>query len=141
MFHFFYYRQLDDPDNKNFPIQQLVCSLQKLVYSTMNILKLWHHLLKIQRKYFCLLFDGRSVSTRALSMPVNVSEMAQNNFSDYTHPIVRTKLMHIIMLSSSEDYGKKDVNAPTQDSQRVTRRYTYVVLNLDRSLRWIYLPD
>ena len=81
------------------------------------------------------------MSTRALSMPVNVSEMAQNNFSDYTHPIVRTKLMHIIMLSSSEDYGKKDVNAPTQDSQRVTRRYTYVVLNLDRSLRWIYLPD
>ena len=39
-----YCPQLDDPENQQFPIQQLKYSLKKQVYSTMDILKLWHHL-------------------------------------------------------------------------------------------------
>ena len=45
-----------DPDNQQFPIQQLVCFSQKPVYSTEDILILCHHHLKITTQIFLLPF-------------------------------------------------------------------------------------
>ena len=47
MLRLFYSPDIYDPDNQQFPLQQLLCFLQNPVYSTMYILILWHHLLKI----------------------------------------------------------------------------------------------
>ena len=56
MLRLFYCRQLDEPDNQNFPKHQLVF-FQKPLYSTMDIFKFWHHLLIITTQIFLLLFD------------------------------------------------------------------------------------
>ena len=56
MFRIFYCHKLNDLYNQWFTKQQLVCFSQKSEYSTIDIFKLWHHLLKIITQIFLLSF-------------------------------------------------------------------------------------
>ena len=69
---------------------------------------------------------GSSESTRALATSVSVSENAQKNLGESTHPIGSTRSMHINMPSSPDADGMTYANAPTCAGLTVPQWYASV---------------
>ena len=61
------------------------------------------------------------MSNRSLVKAFNVSEKAQKNFGESTHPISRTKSTQIVIQSLYGAYGTTYVNATTWDGRIVPR--------------------
>ena len=64
-------------------------------------------------------------------MSVSVSKYAQKNLGETTHPIGRTRLMHMTRPLSPGADGMTYTNAPTYDGLTVPRWFVSVNSNLD----------
>ena len=65
--------------------------------------------------------------TRLFAVSVRVSEKAQKNFGESTHPISNTRSMHMIITFSAGTDGTTHENVPTWDGFRVPQWYASVM--------------
>ena len=77
---------------------------------------------------------GNAVSTMALATSVSVSEKAQKNLGEFTHPIVNTRLIQIMTPSSYGADVTTYAKAPTWDCNRFPQFYVYVTPRLETSM-------